>query len=120
MKRDKYLDLVWENMKVTGIPTVTTAAGTITKVEVEGLEDLAIREHVETSQTTALLRSPIILRRVLKTWCCSNSSEKASAKDGVKNSQKSKIIILSVQTRIYPGICNTRNSFDFWNMKRCI
>ena len=45
-----------------------------------------------TIQTTALLRSARILRRVLVTCYHSNSSEKkSSANAGVKNSQRSKI-----------------------------
>ena len=45
---------------------VVDSVGTILKSLVEGLEDLEIREHVETIQTTALLRLVRILRRVLK------------------------------------------------------
>ncbi len=40
---------------------------TVTKGLVQGLEDLEIRGRVETIQTTALLRSARILRRVLET-----------------------------------------------------
>ena len=39
----------------------------VTKGLVKGLEDLEISGQVETIQTTALLRSPRILRRVLET-----------------------------------------------------
>ena len=47
-KRDKYLDLARElkklwNMKVTVLPIVTHALGTVTKGLVKGLEDLEIR-----------------------------------------------------------------------------
>ena len=71
-KRDKYLDLVRElkklwNMKVTIIPSVIGALDTVPKGLVHGLEDLEIRGQVETIQTTALLRSTRILRRVLET-----------------------------------------------------
>ena len=64
-KRDTYLDLARElknlwNMKVTIIPTLT-------KGLVQGLEDEEISRQVETIQTTALLRSARILRRVLDT-----------------------------------------------------
>ena len=60
-KRDKYLDLTSEvkklwNMKVTIIPIVIGALGTVTKYLVQGLEDLEITGRVETFQTTALLR----------------------------------------------------------------
>ena len=47
---------------------VIGALETIPKVLVKGLEDLEIREPVETIQTTALLGSARILRRVLETW----------------------------------------------------
>ena len=72
-KKDKYLDLVRElkklwNMKVAIIPIVIGALGTVTKELIKGLEDLEIRERVKTIQTTALLRSARILRRVLETW----------------------------------------------------
>ena len=70
--KDKYLDLARElkklcNMKVTIIPIVIGALGTVTKELVPGLEDLEIIGPVETIQTTALLRSARILRRVLET-----------------------------------------------------
>ena len=71
-KRDKYLDLAWElkkwwNMKVMAIPIVTDILGTVTKGLVQGLEDLKVRGWVESIQTTTLLRSARILRRVLET-----------------------------------------------------
>ena len=67
-KKDKYLDRgrelkkLW-NMKVTIVPIVIGAFGTITK----GLEDLEFGGWVETLQTTALMRTARILRRVLET-----------------------------------------------------
>ena len=72
-KKDKYLDLARElkklwNMKVTILPIVIGALGTITKGLLKGLEDLEVDERVETIQTTALLRTARILRRVLETW----------------------------------------------------
>ena len=71
-KKDKYLDLAWElkkirNMKLTVIPVVIGALGTVTKGLIQGLEDSEIRGRVETIQTTALLKSTRILRRVLET-----------------------------------------------------
>ena len=54
-------------MKMTVIPIVIGALGTVTKGLVHGLEELEIREREETIQTTALLRSARILRRVLET-----------------------------------------------------
>ena len=54
-KRDKYRDFARErkklwNMKVTVIPIVTGALGTVTKGLVKGLEDLEISGQVETIQ----------------------------------------------------------------------
>ena len=56
-KRVKYLDNARElrklwNMKVTIIPLVIGALGTVTKGFVQGLEDLEIRGRVETIQTS--------------------------------------------------------------------
>ena len=88
---DKYLDLAREskklwNMKVTIVPIVIGVLGTITKGLLKGLEDLEVGGRVETLQTTALLRTARILRRVLEETCChSNSSEKPSANPDVKN-----------------------------------
>ena len=72
-KKDKYLDLARElkklwNMKVTIVPIVIGALGTITKGLSKGLEDLEVGGRAETIQTTALLRSARILRRVRETW----------------------------------------------------
>ena len=71
-KKDKYLDLARElkklwNMKVTIIPIVIGAFGTVTKGLLKGLEDLEVGGRVETNQTTAWLRTVRILRRVLET-----------------------------------------------------
>ena len=71
-KRDKYLDLAKElkklwNMKMTIIPVVIGAFGTVTKVLLNGLEDLEVRDRVETIQTTALLKTAKMLRIVLET-----------------------------------------------------
>ena len=53
-------------MKVTIVPIVIGAFGTITKGLLKGLEDLEVGGRVETIQTTALLRTARILRRVLR------------------------------------------------------
>ena len=71
-KRDKYLDLARElrklwNMQVTIIPIVIGAFGTVTKRLLKGLEDLEVCGRVLTIQTTALLRTARILRRILET-----------------------------------------------------
>ena len=73
VKIDNYLDITRElkilwNMKVAVIPIVIDALGTVNKILVQGLEDLEIRGRMEIIQTTALLRSLRILRRVLETW----------------------------------------------------
>ena len=72
-------------MKVTIVPIVIGAFGTITKGLLKELEDLEVGGRVETIQTTALLRMARILRRVLETCCHSNSSERLSANVDVKN-----------------------------------
>ena len=71
-KKDKYLDLVRElkklwNIKVTIVPIVIGALGTVTKGLLKGLEDLEVGGRVETIQTRALLKTARILRRVLET-----------------------------------------------------
>ena len=55
-------------MKVTIVPIVIDALGTITKRLLKGLEDLEVGGRVGTIQTTALLRTARILRPVLETW----------------------------------------------------
>ena len=58
-KKDKYLDFAREIkkriMKVTVMPVVIGAFGTIPKGLVKGLEDLEIRRSQEATQTIALL-----------------------------------------------------------------
>ena len=65
-RKDKYLDLARElkklwNMKVTIIPIVFGAFGTVTKGLLKGVEDLEIRGRLETIQTTVLVRTARIL-----------------------------------------------------------
>ena len=72
-KKDNYFNLARElkkllNMQVTIIPIVIGAFGTVTKGLLKGLEDLEVGGRVETIQTTVLLRTARILRRVLETW----------------------------------------------------
>ena len=55
-------------MKETIVPIVIIALGTITKRLLKGLENLEVGGRVETIQTTALLKTARILRRVLETW----------------------------------------------------
>ena len=54
-------------MKVTIVPIVIGVLGTITKGLLKGLEDSEVGRWVETIQTTTLLRTARILRRVLET-----------------------------------------------------
>ena len=54
-------------MKVTTIPIVIGTFKTIPKTLVKGLAELSIEGRVKAIQTTALLRSVKILRRVLET-----------------------------------------------------
>ena len=77
-------------MKVTIIPIVIGTFDTVTKRLLKGLEDLEVGGRVKTIQTTVLLKTTRILRRVLETWrdCChSNSSERPSVDADVKNSK---------------------------------
>ena len=73
-KNDMYFDIARElekklwNMKVTIKPIVIGAFGTVTEGLLKGLEDLEVGGRVEGIQTTALLRTARILRRVLETW----------------------------------------------------
>ena len=60
------LKKLW-NMKMTIIPIVIGAIGIVTKGSLKGLEDLKVGGRVETIQTTALLKTARILRRVLET-----------------------------------------------------
>ena len=60
------LKKLW-NMQVTIIPIVIGAFGSVTKGLLKGLEDFEVGGRVETIQTTALLKTARILRRVLET-----------------------------------------------------
>ena len=73
-RKEKYLDLARElktnklwNIEVTVKAVVIGTLGTIPKRLAKELEDLEIREQVETIQIIELLRSARILRRVLET-----------------------------------------------------
>ena len=55
-------------MKVTILPIMSSAFGTVTKGLLKGPEDLEVGGRVETIQMTVLLRTARILRRVLETW----------------------------------------------------
>ena len=55
-------------MKVSKETIVIGAFGTVTKRFLKDLVDLEVGGRVETNQTTALLKTARILRRVLETW----------------------------------------------------
>ncbi len=71
-KKDKYLDFARElkklwKIKVIIIPILIGAFRTLTKGLLKGLVDLEVGGRMETIQTTTLLRTARILRRVLET-----------------------------------------------------
>ena len=77
-------------MKVTIIPIVIGAFGTITKGLLKGLEDLEVGGRVETIQKQYYwerLEYREESWRLEETFCHSNSSEIPSAKTDVKNSE---------------------------------
>ena len=67
LKLAKELRKLW-NRRVTVISIAIGALEMITKGLERALEELEIRGWIETIQTTALLRSARIPRRILKTW----------------------------------------------------
>ena len=76
---------------MTIIPIVIGAFCTVTKGLLKGLENLEVGGRVETIQTTALLKTARILRRVLETWgdlLSLNLPWKPSAYADVKNSNE--------------------------------
>ena len=100
--KDKYLDLysklkkkLW-NMKVTFIPIVIDALGTVTKGLIKGQEDLKIRGRVEIIQITEYWEE---YWRLEETCCHSNSSEKPSTNADMKNSQE---VIIIRKTKLIP------------------
>ena len=67
------------------------AFGTVTKGLLKGRDDLEVGGRVETIQTTVLLKTARILRRVLETWGDLLSLKlrwKPSANADVKNSKE--------------------------------
>ena len=72
-KKDKYLDLARElkkDMEHEGdnYTYCVSALFTVTKGLLKELEDLEVGRQVETIQTTSLLRTARILRRILEIW----------------------------------------------------
>ena len=70
-KREKYQDLARElqvlwNKKVTVIPIVIGALRTVPKSLKDRLDQIGIRTKIDTMQTTALLNTARIVRKVLE------------------------------------------------------
>ena len=69
--KDNFFDLnkevkkLW-NMEAKAVPIVIGALGTVTRGLIQGHEELKLKGQVATIQTTTLLRSAKILRRVIK------------------------------------------------------
>ena len=96
MNLARELKKLW-NIKVTFIPIVNGAFGTVNKRLLKGLGHLEIRVRVETIQTTTLLKPARILRRVLETKVDLMSfkfSERQPVNADVKNPQGVVIIII--------------------------
>ena len=98
--RDKYMDIAREQKSMEHERKRDTNCkwqlGTDKKGLIHGLEDWEILRQVESIQTTALLRSATILKRVLDIWGDKQSLRlqwKQPVNASVKNSQNSKIII---------------------------
>ena len=111
-------------MKLTIFPIVTGALGTITKGLLKGLEDLEVGGRVENIQTTALLRTARILRRVLETWgnlLSPSSSEKPSANADGKNSNESKKRNndkeMQIRKVLHKKVLDTVKAEQIWNLK---
>ena len=71
-------------MKVMVIPIVISPLGTVTVVLALKLDDLEIRWRLETIQTTALLKSDRIQRRVLKRLAVTQAPMKNHSADKKK------------------------------------
>ena len=93
------------------MPIVFSALGTVTKGLVQGVEDLEVRSRVETIQTTVYQDRPEywkVSKRLEETCYNSNSIKKPSANAGVKNSQKSKMLIMKSKSRL----CGDKDESD--------
>ena len=95
-KKDNYFDLARElkklwNMKVTIIPIVIGAFGTVTKGLLKGLEDLEVGGQKRPSKLLYYWEWPEYWEeswRLEETCCHSNSNERPSTKSDVKNSNE--------------------------------
>ena len=101
-KKAKHQDFARElknlwKIKVTEIPIVIVALGTVTEGLILELEDLEIKGWLMTTQMAALLRLDRILNKVLEIWGDVLSLRlqwKISANVRVKNSQMGEIMII--------------------------
>ena len=81
-------------MKLTVISIVSGALGTISEGLLKGMEDLKIRRQEETIQTTALSRSVRIAGDLRKLAVTPTPGKNHITNAGVKNYQRSKMIIV--------------------------
>ena len=90
-----------------------SALGTVTNGLLQGLEEFKIRGWVKIIQTTAS-ECWEESWRLVETCSHSNSSEKPSAYAGVKNSQKSKMIMeeKTKQTNVAMAWINSKRAYD--------
>ena len=89
---------------------VIDALGTVTKGLAKRLEDLEIRGQVETTQTTALLRSTRILRRVLETWGALLSLKLQWKTIGLRCREK--------LSKEYDNNDNNNNDNNYWSLTK--
>ena len=116
-------------MKLTIISILISAFGTVTKGLLKGLEYLEVGGRARTIQTTALLRTARILRRVLKTWV-DLLSLKSQWKAIRKKKRICKIVDFAVPAdhRIKLKECEKKDKYldlakelkKLWNMKATI
>ena len=93
-KKDKYIDLAWElkklwNRKVTIIPIVIGALGTVTKGLLKGPEDLEKEDAWRTTKLLHYWNRPEYWEeswRLAETCCLSNFSERPSVNADEKDS----------------------------------
>ena len=111
-KRNKYLDLARElkklwNMKVSMIPFVVGALGTIPRGLIKGLEDLETWRQVMNIHCKDWPEWWEESWRFEETCCHLDSSERPSANVGLKNSQRS-IIIIVILINMMPSETESR------------
>ena len=93
------------------ISIVIGALGIVFKGLGRGLKQLEVRGHAETIQTTALIRSASILRRVLETWG-DLQSFRLSDIDGVKKYAQ-RIIIITPAAKTVVVVISILYEFPF-------